>query len=315
MRWQPCDRDLNFRGTWHWLPRDEEEDLLGPTTFEEAFEQLLECHKRYDARCWSMESPELEELGDHASVVTTVTTQRGSSATHFFIGDDETSSIHSLHTTLDCETFYIGEEVAASAGTMSDYELAFESSLCSQEPMEGSHDVAVALSSSSLDEVNATEHEAEDLHGHKEPPVISLAERLGRPQPKAPKDLSEWRPKRQPTQQSAKVTLQLNTLIPRSAEIRKEPKDLFQQLGRESYIQKRIHRKLHDKVSHLGDQDLFRLGELCFQEQLREMENNAAGNSSPKVRSVETRQGNLLSLLHQLTASLTSQKTASMLLQ
>ena len=26
MRWQPCDRDLNFRGTWHWLPRDEEED-------------------------------------------------------------------------------------------------------------------------------------------------------------------------------------------------------------------------------------------------------------------------------------------------
>lgn len=290
MRWQPCDRDLNFRGTWHWLPRDEEEDLLGPTTFEEAFEQLLECHKSYDARCWSMESPELEELGDHASVVTTVTTQRGSSATHFFIGDDETSSIHSLHTTLDCETFYIGEEVAASAGTMSDYELAFESSLCSQEPMEGSHDVAVALWSSSLDE-------AEDLHGHKEPPVISLAERLGRPQPKAPKDLSEWRPKRQPTQQSAKVTLQLNTLIPRSAEIRKEPGDLFQQLGRESYIQKRIHRKLHDK------------------EQLREMEKNAAGNSSPTVRSVEIRQGNLLSLLHQLAASLTSQKTASMLLQ
>jgi len=301
MRWQPCDRDLNFRGTWHWLPRDEEEDLLGPTTFEEAFEQLLECHKRYDARCWSMESPELEELGDHASVVTTVTTQRGSSATHFFIGDDETSSIHSLHTTLDCETFYIGEEVAASAGSgQSDYELAFESPWCSQEPIEGSQDVA--LSPSSLDE-------AQDLHGHKEPPVISLAERLDRPQPKAPKDL----PKRQPTQQSAKVTLQLNTLIP-PAQIRK-PGDLFQQLGRESYIQKRIHRKLHDKVSHLGDQDLFRLGELCFQEQLREMEKNAAGSSSPKVRSVEIRQGNLLSLLHQLTASLTSQKTASMLLQ
>lgn len=27
MRWQPCDQNLSFRDTWHWLPREEEEEL------------------------------------------------------------------------------------------------------------------------------------------------------------------------------------------------------------------------------------------------------------------------------------------------
>ena len=30
--------------------------VIGFLNLNEAFEQLLECHKRYDARCWSMES-------------------------------------------------------------------------------------------------------------------------------------------------------------------------------------------------------------------------------------------------------------------
>eukprot|EP00438_Fugacium_kawagutii_P014134 Skav213980 [mRNA] locus=scaffold2200:514504:518935:- [translate_table: standard] len=85
MRWQPCDASLSFRGTWLWLPREEEEELLGPTTFEQAFQELLQSHRCYDPACWMDRTVNIElELGDQR------VHDEGLSATHFFIGDDDT---------------------------------------------------------------------------------------------------------------------------------------------------------------------------------------------------------------------------------
>lgn len=98
MKWQPLDRDLSFAGTWNWLPQKDEEELLGPTTFDEAFRELLDQHRRADVNgCW--ESAELPHSAETASAAGSVaTTAVGStSPVHFFIGDhDDGESTSSL---------------------------------------------------------------------------------------------------------------------------------------------------------------------------------------------------------------------------
>ena len=47
---------------------------------------------------------------------------------------------------------------------------------------------------------------------------------------------------------------------------------LLQDVGRAGYIQKRIHRKLHDQMHGLCDCKLLKLGDLCFSKQFAEVE-------------------------------------------
>ncbi|CAE7402583.1 unnamed protein product [Symbiodinium necroappetens] len=126
MKWQPLDRDLSFAGTWNWLPQKDEEELLGPTTFDEAFRELLDQHRRADAHgCW--ESAELPHSAETASAAGSVaTTAVGStSPVHFFIGDHDAESTSSLMQSRELfETYNIGSDCASlcESSTSLDYD-------------------------------------------------------------------------------------------------------------------------------------------------------------------------------------------------
>jgi len=146
MKWQPLDRDLSFAGTWNWLPQKDEEELLGPTTFDEAFRELLDQHRRADVNgCWESAAfrplrmpriikqglvnpgAELPHSAETASAAGSVaTTAVGStSPVHFFIGDhddgESTSSLMQSHELF--ETYNIGSDCASlcESSTSLDY--------------------------------------------------------------------------------------------------------------------------------------------------------------------------------------------------
>jgi len=58
-----------------------------------------------------------------------------------------------------------------------------------------------------------------------------------------------------------------------SAEAEPASADLFGGLGREGYMQARVHRRLHSQAGHLADRELFELGRLSFNEQFPVLEN------------------------------------------
>jgi len=59
--------------------------------------------------------------------------------------------------------------------------------------------------------------------------------------------------------------------------------DLFGDMGRRGYVQTRIHRRLHDAVQELHDEDVFALGQQSFNEQFRALgqDENVEPNGAP----------------------------------
>ncbi|CAK9029889.1 unnamed protein product [Durusdinium trenchii] len=274
MRWQPCDQNLSFRDTWHWLPREEEEELLEPISLKEALEELLDCHKRFDPSCWACTMDE-EVVSSAASVVTT---QQGSFATQFFIGDDDSSSAPESHT-LDCENFYIGDETKSS-GEHWEMESIFECSWSSvKDPLEEHFERASGSDSSDHELSKLNSRETRLVPEVPEQKVISLADHLDWRSSKTNEKDAEterWRQLHPPgpfatqttsgcrdIQRQNRVTLQLASLV-------QTAHPLFDELGREGYVHKRIHRKLHEKVVHFDDAQIKRLGEMCFRDQFAE---------------------------------------------
>uniref|UniRef100_A0A7S4UIE5 Uncharacterized protein n=1 Tax=Alexandrium monilatum TaxID=311494 RepID=A0A7S4UIE5_9DINO len=58
--------------------------------------------------------------------------------------------------------------------------------------------------------------------------------------------------------------------------------DLFMGHGRDTYMAARVHRRLHAQAAQLGDQELFDLGQLSFNQQFTFLENSPAVKSAPK---------------------------------
>ncbi|CAK9022584.1 unnamed protein product [Durusdinium trenchii] len=320
MRWQPCDQNLSFRDTWHWLPREEEEELLEPISLKEALEELLDCHKRFDPSCWACTMDE-EVVSSAASVVTT---QQGSFATQFFIGDDDSSSAPESHT-LDCENFYIGDETKSS-GEHWEMESIFECSWSFvKDPLEEHFERASGSDSSDheLSKLNSRETrlvpEVPEQKAADETKVISLADHLDWRSSKTNEKDAEterWRQLHPPgpfatqttsgcrdIQRQNRVTLQLASLV-------QTAHPLFDELGREGYVHKRIHRKLHEKVVHFDDAQIKRLGEMCFRDQFAEAVKMDKVLGSARANNCRQ---DLLCLLHHLTTStMTSRKSAAM---
>merc|ERR1739848_160984 len=51
--------------------------------------------------------------------------------------------------------------------------------------------------------------------------------------------------------------------------------DLFQGLGREGFMQQRVHRKLHNRAAPLSDEELSELGKLTFNDQFHTLDQMA----------------------------------------
>lgn len=62
-----------------------------------------------------------------------------------------------------------------------------------------------------------------------------------------------------------------------------EMSNLFGEMGRTGYIQRRIHRRLHDAIQGLADEDVFALGQQSFNEQFRTLgqDENVDLNGNP----------------------------------
>mmetsp|Transcript_22661 Transcript_22661/g.40991 ORF Transcript_22661/g.40991 Transcript_22661/m.40991 type:complete len:441 (-) Transcript_22661:115-1437(-) len=142
MQWQPLDEQLNFRGTWNWLPRSEEEELLGKTTLEEALNEMCGQHLRADSNSWQTAEWPVQDLSSTSGS----TAMPPESPSRFYIGSDSASEPCSdVSAKIGPST---GEDDSESVLSLEDVEDAFEASH-SDEIQELSDDAASENSSDS----------------------------------------------------------------------------------------------------------------------------------------------------------------------
>eukprot|EP00913_Durusdinium_trenchii_P008723 g8194.t1 len=221
--------------------------------------------------------------------------------------------------TLDCENFYIGDETKSS-GEHWEMESIFECSWSSvKDPLEEHFERASGSDSSDHELSKLNSRETRLVPEVPEQKVISLADHLDWRSSKTNEKDAEterWRQLHPPgpfatqttsgcrdIQRQNRVTLQLASLV-------QTAHPLFDELGREGYVHKRIHRKLHEKVVHFDDAQIKRLGEMCFRDQFAEAVKMDKVLGSARANNCRQ---DLLCLLHHLTTStMTSRKSAAM---
>eukprot|EP00435_Cladocopium_sp_Y103_P026700 s1648_g6.t1 len=204
--------------------------------------------------------------------------QPGSSATYYSIADnDDASSLCSTESTMTGRGQKPGDEIAGSCEIKRDSETRSSSW---KEPTSTSLDLTP------LPRLN---DEAEKAIDQEEPRSISLADRVGWCQPCFPVGQLQrpglqqhylvplWSVCHGPmvvAKPRSKQVIQLDPLIrpavnpqPLPPPVSKYISEMFQKLGREGFLQKRIHRKLQHKAAGLNDSELQRIGEMSFDKQ------------------------------------------------